>query len=696
MRFRVGIDIGGTFTDIVFLTEEGRVLTAKVPSTTDDLSRGIVDGIRRLFAEERLEARMVGEVIHGTTIATNAILERKGARTGLLTTEGFRDVLEIRRLRMPRLYDLAWQKPPPLVLRDRRLEVRERVDHRGEVVRPLDEAQAAGAIDALLATGVESVAVCLLNAYANGVHEERLAALIRARDPAIPITLSSQVLPEIREYERTSTTVVNAYVVPVVKRYLLSLAEALRGLGIQAPFLIMQSSGGTMGVEAAADRPIHIIESGPAAGVVGASEIARKVGQGDVITFDMGGTTAKTSILEGGEVTRVSECEVGGGINLAGRLLRGGGYPVRVPAIDIAEVGAGGGSLVSLDRGGALRVGPESAGADPGPVCYARGGKVPTVTDANLVLGFINPAYLVGGALPLDAERAAEALRETVAGPLGLDLEDAAWGVHVLANATMARAVRAVSSERGRDPRQFVLMAFGGNGPVHAATMACALEIPRVIVPPIPGLFSALGLLFPDIEHHYVRTHKRRLDALDVAETEQAFEALEAEGRRALAAEGYRGLAARLRRLVDMRYFGQNSELTVGLPDAAAAAGLSGALGERFGLEHERTYGYRSSDEVVEIVNLRVIARGVSPFARVPARLTVGPVGGAAPAAGRRGAYFGPEHGWREVPVVARRDLGVRREGPLIVEQYDSTIVVPPGCRAVLDAGDNVIIDVGG
>jgi N-methylhydantoinase A len=691
VSFRVGIDIGGTFTDIVFLTEDGHVYTAKVPSTPDDYSRGIADGMRAVFAERHADGASVDEVIHGTTVATNAILEKKGARTGLITTEGFRDVLEIRRLRMPRLYDLGWQKPETLVPRDRRLEVRERIDHRGAVVHPLDEADAARVIDELLATGVDSVAVCLLNAYANGLHEARVEALIRARRSDLPVNLSSEILPEIREYERTSTTVVNAYVLPVVERYLGSLAVVLRELGVKAPLLIMQSNGGTMSAESAARRPIHIIESGPAAGVVGAVEIARKLGCADVLTFDMGGTTAKASIIEGGDVSRVSECEVGGGINLAGRLLRGGGYHVRVPAIDIAEVGAGGGSLVWIDRGGSMRVGPESAGADPGPVCYGRGGRIPTVTDANVVLGFLNPDYLVGGSLRLDADRAAQALTESIARPLGLEVAEAAWGVHVLANAMMARAVRAVSSERGRDPRQFVLMAFGGNGPVHAVTLARSLEIPRVVVPPVPGLFSALGLLFPEIAHHYVRTHKRRLDELALDDAQGVFDQLEAEGRRALGAEGYPDGRVALSRLVDARYLGENSELTIAFPDGVRDGGRE--LRERFDQEHERTYGYRSADEVVEVVNLRVIARGLSAFSRVPARLSIESDGVDRPA--RRRAYFGPEHGWRDVAVVSRRALGTR-EGPLIVEQYDTTIVIPPGCRATVDGEDNVIVDAGG
>ncbi len=694
--FRVGIDIGGTFTDLIFLTPAGEVLTAKVLSTPDDYGRAIVQGLDAILTRDGVDPATIAELIHGTTIATNTILEHKGARTGLITTEGFRDVLEIRRLRMPRLYDLAWEKPPVLVERDLRMEVSERINARGEVVRPLDETQAGRAIDHLVSVGIQSVAVCLLNAYANPMHEQRLRELFGARAPGVPVCLSSEVLPEIKEYERTSTTVVNAYVLPLVERYLRSLGEALRSLGVRAPLLVMQSNGGTMGVDAAAQRPIHIIESGPAAGVVGARELARKLGYDDILTFDMGGTTAKASVIEGGEVRRVTEMDVGGGINLAGRLLKGGGYHVRVPAIDIAEVGAGGGSLVWLDPGGGLRVGPESAGADPGPICYGRGGTVPTVTDANVVLGFLNPGYLVGGALRLDRDRAAAAISEAIAQPLGLDLEEAAWGIHVLANATMARAVRAVSSERGRDPRRFALMAFGGNGPVHGITLAQSIGIPRVIVPPVPGLFSALGLLFPNLEHHYVRTYKRRLDGIDVADIERVFRVLEDDGLRALKTEGYATSATERERFVDMRYLGENSELTVPVLETSPSAETPALLRERFSREHERAYGYRSESEVAEVVNVRVIVRGVSAFARVPEGLH-SRRGSTEPAKPQeRSIFFSRETGWHKTPLIWREDLRDREQaGPLVIEEYDSTVIVPPGCRATLDAWDNIVVTVG-
>src|SRR5262245_8806585 len=396
---RIGIDIGGTFTDLVFMSPDGRVERAKVLSTPDDYSCGIATALEQTLAAGRLRIEDIVQIMHGTTVATNAIVEGEGARVALITTRGFRDALEIGRLRMPVLYDIRWRKPPALVPRRLRFEVAERIDHAGTVEHGLDETDALAVIQCALAERVDAIAVCLLNAYANGVHERRLRELIRALDANIPVTLSSELLPEIKEYERTSTTAVNAYILPVVKRYLNGLESRLAGRGIAQPLTIMQSSGGAMSAAAAAERPIHIIESGPAAGVVGAAELARRFGDLSLLSFDMGGTTAKAALVDRGQYLRVGALEVGGGINIAGRLLGGGGYHVRAPAIDIAEVGAGGGSLVRLDGGGGLVVGPESAGAAPGPACYGRGGLLPTVTDADAVLGFINPAAVAGGGL---------------------------------------------------------------------------------------------------------------------------------------------------------------------------------------------------------------------------------------------------------------------------------------------------------
>ena len=695
LSYRVGIDIGGTFTDLVLLGKGGRALTVKVPSTPDDYSRSIAESLEVALPRIGVSGPELDEVIHGTTVATNAILEKRGVRTGLITTAGFRDVLEIRRLRMPRLYDLRWQKPDALAARIDRVEVAERIDHTGRVLQPLDEGSVRAALDRLLENGVKSIAVALINSYANDRHERRIAEIVRERGVDVPLCLSSEVNPEIKEYERTSTTVVNAYILPVVGTYLRSLERVMRSLEIGGPLRIMQSNGGAMGVEAAAARPVNIIESGPSAGVVGAAEIARKLAYENVLTFDMGGTTAKAAMIEGGRYDRVGELDVGAGINFGARFLKGGGYHVSVPAIDIAEVGAGGGSLVRIDAGGALLAGPESAGAMPGPVCYDQGGKVATVTDANVVLGFLSPNQLVGGELAIRSELSVEAVRTQVADPMGVAVDEAAFGVHRVANSTMARALRAVSSERGRDPRQFALMVFGGNGPVHAATLARSLDISTIVIPPVAGVFSALGLLFPATEHHFVRTFKRDLAGVARDEFAAAFRALEDEGSSALSGEGFGADMTEFDFQADVRYRGENTNLTV---DASAGLGDPQRLADVFGAEHERTYGYRSDDEVVEIVNIRLIARGLSAEARIPETLSV--IEGSAVAAESgprsRPVYYGPAAGRVETRVLGRAAIGEAWiDGPVIVEEYDSTTVVPPGCRIRRIGWDTLTIDVG-
>jgi N-methylhydantoinase A len=693
-RFRVGVDIGGTFTDIVLLDADGRVHTKKVSSSVGDYAQAIVEGLAELFEERGLRGGAVDEVIHGTTVASNAILELRGARTGLITTRGFRDVLELRRLRMPRLYDLTWEKPPALVERYLRVEVSERINARGEILTPLDPADVERALDRLLGEGIEALAVCLINSYANPIHEAQIKAIVSCRAPALPLCISSEVLPEIKEYERTSTTVINAYVMPVVRRYLATLRTGLGEIGVGSPLLIMQSNGGLMTAEAASRMPMHIIESGPAAGVVGAQAIARRVGLDKVITFDMGGTTAKASIVEDGEINRASEYQVGGGIMLGSRLLTGAGYLLRVPAVDLAEVGAGGGSIVWIDAGGALQVGPRSAGASPGPLCYDLGGTEATITDANVILGLINPAQLVGGALKLNAARSHEVFEERIARPLGLPLMDAAHGAHLIAASNMIRAIKAVSSERGRDPREYTLFAFGGNGPLFAGGMARQLEMRRIVVPPAPGLFSSFGLLYGDVEHHYVRTYRRRTRQLDLAELNETWRRMEAEASAQLAAEGFTGAATRLKRQADLSYQGQSFELTVPVPPGALDPSSIAEIEEAFGREHERTYGHRAGpDEPVELVTLRLVAQGIPDRSRVPDRVR-SDRDREGDAGGTREVYFGREYGRLVTPILRRADLATPRGGPCIVEEYDATCVVPPDTRAHLDDGGNIVIEV--
>ena len=692
---RIGIDIGGTFTDIVVLRADGSLHTKKVSSTVDDYSRAILTGLNAVLRASGLAPAEIAEIRHGTTVASNAILERKGARTGLIATEGFRDILEIRTLRMPRLYDMTWQKPPVLVPRYLRVTVDERLDAAGRVQRPLASADAERAVRRLLDEGVEAIAVCLLHAYANPVHERLLKDAIQRLAPDLPCAISSEVLPEIREYERTSTTVIDAYVKPAVRRYLRSLQQHLEATGVRAPLLLMQSNGGLTTIRSAAETPVHIVESGPAAGVVGAQALAAATGLPRIITLDMGGTTAKAALVEDGEVTRAAEYQVGGGIMTGSRLLTGAGYTLKVPAIDLAEVGAGGGSIIRVDAGGSLRVGPESAGAMPGPVCYDQGGEEPTVTDANVVLGYLNPEQLVGGEVPLNPARARAVLAARVAGPLGLELEHAAFGAHLVAASNMIRAIRAVSSERGRDPRGFTLVAFGGNGPLFAAGMAASLGIKRVLVPPVPGVFSSFGLLCARLEHHYARSLRTLLRAAELPALNEAFDDLERQARAQLAAEGVPGTAIAIQRRAAMHYHGQIYELTVAVPDGPIAPAGVQALEEAFGREHERTYGHRAgADEPVELVSVQLIASAADAEPpRLPdaARL-LGQE--AAARLGVRPAYFGPELGWLDTPVLRRGALAQPQTGPCIIEEYDATCLVPPGARAVLDRFGNIVIDL--
>ena len=684
--YRLGIDIGGTFTDLVLVGSDGSVRTGKLASTPDDYGRAIVEGVAALLESAGVAPGQVESVVHATTVATNAVLEQSGARTALITTAGFRDVLEMRRLRIPEMYNLQYEKPPPLVPRRFRCEVDERLGPNGEVWRPLDEDGARELGLKLAAAGIEAVAISLLHAYANPAHEERVEALLREVPGWRPyMARSSAVLPEIREYERTSTTVVSAYVGPVVESYLGRLAAQLEGIGLACPLVVMQSSGGAMTAEAAVSRPAHILESGPAAGVIACASLARRHGHANVISLDMGGTTAKAAIVEDGSPARTAEYEVGAGINLSSKLVKGGGHAVRLPFIDVSEIGAGGGSIVSLDADRGIRVGPRSAGAVPGPVCYGRGGEQPTFTDAVLALGYLNPHALAGGAVRLDPEGARAALADRIAAPLGKPPLEAAHGVYLLAAATMTRAVKAVSTYRGRDPRDFALVAFGGCGPIVAAAIARALRMERVLVPRHPGVFSAFGLPLTEIEHEFARTFFVRGLEIEAGDVERAFRELEAQAHEAMAAEGLSADRVSLRRFAELRYSGQAYELTVAVPEGALDLG---ALARDFGAEHQRTYGHRAEEGAVDLVNLKVAARGPG-IPRPGAAAASEP---ARPATGRD-AYFGPERGLMATPVLGRSALDrTPRAGPLIVEEFDSTCVVPPGARARLDDSGTIEI----
>ncbi len=691
--YRVGVDIGGTFTDLVYLGSDGTVLARKLASTPDDYSRAVLEGIEVGIKELKISASQVSEVGHGFTVATNAIIEGRGAQTALITTEGFRDVLEFRRNRIPRLYDLYYEKPPTLVKRQNRLEVRERMNFKGEVLRPLNKDDVELVVDKILKAGIQSVAISLLHSYANSAHEDYIAKVIRERAPNIILTVSSELLPEMKEYERTSTTVINSYVRPIVDSYLTRLADGLKDMGVTVPLGVMQSNGGLATTQIAKEKPVYCIESGPAAGVVGAFHLGKRLGIPNMMTLDMGGTTAKACMIEDGEMLQAPEYEVGGGISAGHRLLKGAGHILRVPSIDLAEVGAGGGSIASVDKSGSIRVGPDSSGAVPGPSCYDKGGTDATVTDSDVLLGYLNPKHLLGGAFPIDRDKASKAVTTHVANPLGLSEIEAAHGIHLLVNSNMGRALRAVSSERGRDPRRFVLVAFGGGGPVHAAGLAEMLDISKVIVPPFPGVFSSFGLLYADVEHHFVKTYFKTFRELDLDALNVILEGLWGEGRSQLREEGFADDSHEVVTQVDMKYEGQVSELTVYLPPGTVTPENVKKLTDSFEDEHEKTYGYKT-DGPFQLVNLRVIARGLSKESRIPEQLDIPTPTNTGPS--ERAVYFGPSHGFMDAPVISRVSLeGNSRPGPLIIEEYDSTTVVPPGWTASIDQWKDVVLDRG-
>ena len=688
--YRIGADVGGTFTDVILMDGEGNLWTHKIPSTPPDFEQAVLDAIARLLGDSGIPGGEIGDVSHGTTVATNAVLERRGARTALITTRGFRDVLELRRIRAPQMYDLFFDKPEPLVARYLRFEVTERFAANGDVLAPLDEADLKAVISALEKERVESIAVCTLHSYAYPEHEHAIGRCLEGACPGVPVSLSTEILPERREYERTATTVLNAYVRPVMQRYLTALRDGLSEQGILAPVLIMQSAGGLTPEADAAHRPVYVLESGPAAGVFAARSAGEQLEIDDLITFDMGGTTAKASIIENGEISYSPEYEVGASVSAGNRLVGGGGELIRAPSIDIAEVGSGGGSVAWLDGAGGLRVGPRSAGAVPGPVCYGRGGDEPTVTDANVVLGYIRPGELADGEVSIDPENARRIVHDRIAAPLGLGLLEAAEGIHRIANARCMRALRSVSTERGRDPRAFALIAFGGSGPIHAAGLACELLSPKVIVPPLPGLFSALGLLFSGVEHHEVYSCLLSGDALNA----EALGGIQSDLKRKMLArfraEGYSAEQVALEHSVDVRFRGQASEIRIPAPESPATDAKVSELCRAFELEHRQLYGHSSDpDNPIEVVAVRLIGstghRGTGGRIRASRRhVRKMP---------SRAAYFGKAWGTVETPVIDRTELTGPQVGPLLIDEYDSTTVVPPGIRVNRDRQDFVVLE---
>lgn len=672
----IGTDTGGTFTDIVAIDEEGEIRIGKVPSTPPRYERGVVEGIQSLgipIAELRL-------LYHGTTVTTNALITKSGPPTGLVATKGFRDLLELRRHNRQELYDIMWDPPPPLVPRRHRLEVRERMNYAGEVLVPLDEEEARRVARIFRERGIEAVAVAFLNAHTNPAHERRMREILAEELPDVHVSISSEILPEPPEFERTATTVANAYLAPVASRYLGLLESAMAEIGYHGDILIMHSGGGILTADSARRVPARTVTSGPAAGAMAAAAIAGAIGRPNVISLDMGGTSADIAVIRDGKP------------RLTNQSMPEWGLPIRFPAIDLIAIGAGGGSIAWIDAGGYPKSGPQSAGASPGPAAYGMGGTEPTNTDANLVLGRLAADSFLGGRMTIYPELAYEAVRRRIAEPLRLDPVEAAAGIIRITNSNMAKALRLVTVQRGLDPRKFSLLAFGGAGPVHAVELARELQIPEVIVPPSPGVTSALGLLFVDLVHDFSRSLIVPVEAANPTQIEHLFREMEEAARAALRRDGVAEAQMETGRAIDFRYIGQVRAITLAMPPGPIdGEALRTAVG-RFHQEYRREYRYATEEIPVEIAVLRVTGRGVTPkpaFRRHP------PDGRTAAPRAWHEVYF--DGRFQRTAVYDRAALtpGVRLSGPAIIEQFDSTTVLPPDAVAEVDEYLNLIIRAG-
>ncbi|WP_326838042.1 hydantoinase/oxoprolinase family protein [Amycolatopsis rhabdoformis] len=671
---RVGVDIGGTFTDLCVLGETGVVAVGKVLTTPGEPARAVAEGLTEVFTRAGLDFGAVEQLVHGTTLVTNALIERKGARTALLATAGFRDVLEMRREHRYELYDLRLELPEPLVPRYLRFDVPERVLADGTVHMRLDEDFVARLGRELDARGIDAVAVCFLHSFTNPEHERRAAEVLARVAPRLRVALSSDVVPEIREFERTSTTVANVYVQDLAERYLADLARRLHELGVRPAPHIMLSHGGIATIETAGRYPIRILESGPAGGALAASAFGAGAGERDLLAFDMGGTTAKLCLVADGAPLVTHEFEVGREY----RLLPGSGLPVKVPVTDMIEIGVGGGSIARVNSLGLLTVGPDSAGSEPGPVCYGRGGTEPTVTDADLLLGYLDPAYFLGGGMALDVEAAREAVRTKIAEPLGVSVEEAAWGIHTSVNEDMANAARVHAVERGQDPAKLPMYTFGGAGPVHGAGVARALGAPTVVAPPAAGVLSALGFLTAPLAFDFVRSARATVLDLSWAEVDARFAEMEAEGAALLRESGVDSADVTHARVAEMRYAGQGYEIRV--PMRATAESWPDALVADFTDGYRALYRRGGPPVAVEVLNWRVVSS--APVPEVSLRLTE--TGSGRADAGRRPVYFAG--GFVDTAVVDRYRLrpGDQVSGPAIVQERESTVVVLPGAKCVV------------
>ncbi len=684
----LGIDIGGTFTDIVIYDPgAGRHHIWKEPTTPGDPAEGVIAGTKRLLATGTVAAKDIARVVHATTLFTNALIERKGARTGLITTAGFRDVLEIGRERKFELYDIFIEMPEPLVPRSLRREVAERLDQNGALEVPLDETALMDEVEDLVERGVVSIAIVFLHSYANPAHEHAAARAVAARYPDVSLTTSAEVAPEIREFERTSTTVVNAFVKPLAETYLDSLVERIQGLEIDGPFSLMLSNGGLTHLDEAKRRPVQLLESGPAAAALAGAFFGSASGETEVLAFDMGGTTAKISLIDGGEPSIAYSFEAA----RTKRFAEGSGLPIMISTIELIEVGAGGGSIARVDELGLLKVGPESSGAEPGPACYAKGGDAPTVTDADLLLGYLNADYFLGGAMAID-RTAAEAAMGPLMATTGLDLTEVAWGIHDVVNETMAAAARVQITQRGKDPRDYAMLATGGAGPVHAYNVARKLNLRTLVCPPAAGVGSVIGLLMAPARIDRVGSMVSRLDGLDWGAFEALYKALEDDARAVL-----KGTAAELdrlqvRRLADMRYVGQDSEVVVGLGPGPFTRASNETLVEAFEEIYRQLFTRTRPGVPIQVVNLRVSLS--APVKGGGMEMARSADGGEAALKGRRAICFGDPHRFVDTAVYDRYEVapGEVIEGPAVFEEKESTLIVGPGARCRVQADSTLIV----
>ncbi|MGO7761448.1 hydantoinase/oxoprolinase family protein [Rhizobium ruizarguesonis] len=682
MALRIGVDSGGTFTDVCLFDEEtGKLDIWKVPSTPDDPSRGITDGVSEGLATVGSTASHVAFLGHGTTVATNALIELRGVKTGLITTDGFRDLLEIGRQKRPSLYDMNAEKPEILVSRDRRLEVPERLRSDGSVDQPLDETKLRAAIRKLADEDVKAIAICFLYGFLNTQHEARVVQILREELPDVFVSASHDVAPEFREYERMSTTVVNAYLGPVMQRYIERLKERLSDLGIAVAPQLTQSNGGVIGFDMAAHLPVRTVLSGPSTGVVAAQAIGKMAGYDKIITFDVGGTSSDVALLQGGVCKLTGEATIHG-------------YPIKAPMLDIHTVGAGGGSIAYIDNGGLLKVGPRSAGADPGPVCYGRGNTEPTVTDANIVLQTLNPVEILGGRMKVRRDLAIEAIQR-LADQLGLGLMETAQGIISVVTANMAKAIRVISVQRGHDPRDYTLMAFGGAGPLHAARLARELDVGRVIIPQTPGTLCALGLLLTDLRSDFAISRLLKLGPEAVNHVAGGFEALERQAENWFEQERIEAGRRITNRTADMRYVGQNYELQVPVRAGPVTEETFEALTRGFEQAHLQRFGFIAEGEAIQIVTLRVEAAGTVNKAQFATQPDAGPSCEGA-IIGSRQVYMDEVKDFVPCSVYAREKLraGNRIVGPAIVEQMDTTTVILPDTQATVDPYLNIILEV--